>query len=108
VFPSAGGPRATTVPGLELPVKPSDLAEQATMWVDLENSGRRSPALRWRRYPPWGRHQGRASVGGTTPLPEQAQRIGAPLHWTSTVQVRNVDEAVAEAKQWECARKREK
>lgn len=37
-------------------------------------------------------------IGGAMKLPEAAAKMGAPPHWTSNVQVENVDATVAEAK----------
>jgi predicted enzyme related to lactoylglutathione lyase len=37
-------------------------------------------------------------LGGAVQLPDQAKQMGAPPHWTSNVQVANVDATVAEAK----------
>jgi predicted enzyme related to lactoylglutathione lyase len=47
-------------------------------------------------YTMWVGDQG--PLGGTMTLPEPAKKMGAPPHWTSHVEVANVDATVAEVK----------
>ena len=47
-------------------------------------------------YTMWLGSQG--PLGGTMPLPDKAKQMGAPPHWTSNVEVADVDATVARVK----------
>jgi len=50
-----------------------------------------------RDYTMWVASQG--PLGGVTPLPDAAKKMGAPPYWQASVQVENVDETIANVKQ---------
>jgi predicted enzyme related to lactoylglutathione lyase len=87
----------------------ADVTEGRFVWYELLTSDPKAAmafyteVVGWKtqpyeggEYTMWASAQG--PLGGVTPLPEPAKKMGAPPHWTAHVQVANVDASVAKAR----------